>query len=292
VFDSIKLGSQYLHLTGTTRGAQHVGGLIGPPGARGEFFDRPEQDGAVAPFKGYMPSRIITIEGVTTAGGTVDSVWTDWQALAAQFEAALVGDVVLQWKHTNGSVTLQQNVRLADQSQPVFDASEQGAFIKYQVVLRAADPRWESTVSSATSTAAPSSSGGMPLPVVFPIPWGSGSVGGSVIVTNAGTTTSWPIITIQGPASGPVITCSAQNKFLSFDTLILGAADILSVDMHPSVRTATVNGANVLGSLRWLDSSFFGLRAGVAETIAFTALGGGTTAGSLMTVNKRDAYLG
>lgn len=132
----------------------------------------------------------------------------------------------------------------------------------------------------------------MPLPIIFPIPWGSSSVGGSVIVTNGGTTTSFPIITIQGPASGPVITCTTQSKFLSFDSLILGSGDILTVDMHPSIRTATVNGLNVLGSLRWLDSSFFGLRAGVAETVALTAIGGGTTGASLMTVSYRPAYLG
>lgn len=292
MLEFVKLGTQYLHLAGTTRGVQHVEGLIGPPGARGDSYNRPEQDGGIQPFKGYLPMRLITIEGFTVAGGSVDSAWTDWQSIASQFEAALAGDVLLSWKHTNASVTLQTNVRLADQSQPIFTATEQGAYIKYQVVLRAADPRWVSSVSSSSATAAPSSSGGMPLPIIFPIPWGSSSVGGSVVVTNAGTSTSWPTITIQGPASGPVVTCTTQNKFLSFDSLILGSGDVLTITTNPVSRTATVNGLSVLGSLRWLDSSFFGLRAGVAETIAFAAIGGGTSASSLMTVTWNPAYLG
>jgi hypothetical protein len=292
VIESIKLGTQYLHLAGTTRGVSHVEGLIGVPGARGDFFNRPEQDGAVAPFKGYMPRRLVTIEGFTTAGGSVDSVWSDWQAIAAQFEAALAGDVVLTWKHQGGTVTLQGNARLADASQPIMDSNSQGAFVKWSVVLALADPRWVSTVSSSGATAAPSASGGFPIPLVFPIPFGGGATGGSVTVTNVGTTLTYPTITIQGPANGPVITASGQGKFLSFDSLILGAADVLTVNMNPSVRTCTVNGLSVMGSLRMLDSSFFGLRPGVAESIAFTALGAGTTAASLMTVTCNPAYLG
>lgn len=292
MLEFVKLGTQYLHLAGTQRGATHLEGLIGTPVARGDAYNRPEQDGGIQPFKAYMPMRLITIEGVVTTGGTIDAVWTDWQLIAAQFEAALTGDVVLSWKHTNASVTLQQNVRLADQSQPVLDANAQGAFLRYQVALRAADPRWESTVSTQTSTGAPSATGGFPIPIAFPIPFGAGATGGSVVITNPGTTISWPTITVQGPANGPQITCSTQGKFLSFDSLTLGAGDVLTVDMHPTSRSATVNGNNVLGSLRWLDSSFWGLRAGVAETVAFTALGGGTSGASLMTVNYRPAYLG
>jgi hypothetical protein len=286
------LGAQSLHSTTGVRNLTHVEGLMGLPGARGDAYNRPEQDGGVQPFKAYQPMRLITIEGETWAGTSIDSAWADWRLLAAQFEAAMTADVLLSWQHVGDAITLQQNVRLADQSQPILDQDTQGAFIRYQVVLRAADPRWESSVSSSVSTGAPSSSGGLNFPVVWPVVWGSSSVGGAVIITNGGTTTCFPIITIQGPASGPVITCTTQNKFLSFDSLILASTDILTVDMHSSTRSATVNGVSVLGSLRWLDSSFFGLRAGIAETVQFTALGGGTTGASLMTVSKRDAYPG
>lgn len=292
MLDYLTLGAVSLHSTSGPRNATHIEGLIGPPGARGDAYNRPEQDGGVQPFRGYMPPRVVVFEGETWAGATVDAVWQDWLLLAAAFEAALTSDTPLKWRHLGGSVDLQQNCRLADASTPVLDQDSQGAFVSYQVTLRCADPRWESQVASSVSTGAPSSSGGMPLPLVFPIPWGSASVGGSVIVTNNGTSTAWPIITVQGPASGPVVTCSTQGKFLSFDSLVLGSSDVLTIDTHPSSRSATVNGFSVLGSLRWLDSSFFGLRPGVAETIAFTALGGGTSAGSLLSVLKRDTYLG
>lgn len=290
-YDYIDLGSVRLHDNVGPRNARKVTGMTGPTGVRGEAYNRPEQDGSVEPLNENMPPRLVVIEAQTWAGGTQDLVAQDFATLAAVLETTLSTPTLLKWRRLGSSIDLQGYARLASDVQPVESEDDQGAFLDYQVTLRVADPRWESQVAQSSSTSAPTSSGGFPIPLVFPIPFGAGATGGSVIVTNAGKTKSWPIITVQGPANGPVVSCSGQGKSVICDTLILGATDVLTIDMHPTVRAVTVNGVDAKGSVRWIDSSFFALRPGVAETITFTALGAGTSAASLMTVTYRNAYL-
>lgn len=159
--------------------------------------------------------------------------------------------------------------------------------------LRQADPVSYSQTSQQQSTGAPSFSvTGFPFPAVWPVPWALTSTGaGSISATNAGNAPTWPLITIQGPAIGPVIQNQAQGKSIYFDTLNLGASDILIVDTNPQTRSALVAGVSKLGSLRYSDSDFFTISASATESIAFYALGGGTTGATLMTVSWRDGYI-
>lgn len=282
----LTVGSEQLHDT-STRSLVAVDGLIGLPAPRGTVYDRPEADGAVEPANQYLSARIVTLEGEVW-GQNVDTMFADFGLVARQLEAALSNDVVVSWQHYQGAVQLQGNARLAGEILPKIDGG--AAVIAYQVQLRFADPRWYSQTEQSIATGSPSTSGGMPLPVVFPIPFGAGATGGSVSVTNSGTTTAYPTITIQGPIIAPVVENLTQGVALYFDGLNLAAGDSLVIDMNPTARTALVNGDNVAGAIRWTSSRFFGIGAGATETIDFYGQGAGYGAGTTMTVAWRDAY--
>lgn len=286
MLEFLSVGGELLHDT-STRSLAQVDGLIGIPGARGEgFFDRPEDDGGVEPNNFYMPARTITLEGELW-GASIDDVWTDFGVLAEMFEEGLHTDLQLVFQHHASSVVKMGNVRLAGPIDPVVEGG--AALLKYQVQLRAADPRWYATVEQSAAADAPQSSGGFPIPIPFPIPFGVGGIGGTVTATNSGNTRTWPRITIQGPIVGPVITNSTTARSLVFENLTLGEGDTLTVDCGPTTRAATVNGVNVTGTLRWEDSYFFSLVPG-DNLISFYGLGGGYSTSTALVVYYRDAY--
>lgn len=288
MLDYLDIGSTRLQdVAFTTRGLTKVSGLIGLPGVRGTLFERPEQDGAVEPYAQFLPERIITLEGETWQA-SIDAAFTDFSVIAKALEACLSAGVLMKYRPAGGTRDLQMTVKLAGDISPPLDADENVPMLGYQVQLRAADPRAYSQTLQSGSTGAPSATGGFPLPVPFPIPFGSGATGGSVVATNNGNTLSWPTLTLIGPAVGPVITVGSGS--LIFDTLNLGAGQTLVIETNSTIRSMLVNGANAAGSLRYSDSIFAGLPAGVATNVSFYAIGGGTTVATTLTVAWRDAW--
>lgn len=297
MIDYLDLGSLRLH-EDTTHGLTGIDGLTGPSGVRGTWDDRPEADGWVSPAVTYLPGRTIILEGAVwggsgaTTAAKIDAAWTEWNELAAALEQAAADPTLLKWRHAGGSVDLQGYVQLAGEVLPRLSEDRNGPLVEYQAMLRASDPRWYSQTEQSSTVGSPTVDGGMPLPVVFPIPFGAGSSGGSLTVTNAGNTISYPRLVIQGPISGPVVENVTQGLALVFSDLVVGAGQTLTIETNPaSPRSATVAGANALGSLDWLLSEWFGITAGATETIRFYGLGGGYAAGTTLTVYWRDAYL-
>jgi hypothetical protein len=270
-------------------------GLTGLSGARGEAYDRPEADGAVEPLAQFYPARVITLEGECWSSlvgapyrQVVADAWSHWDDLAAVLDGALSTDTALLWKRLGGTVDLQGTVRLAGEVTPIFD--DTGApVISFQAQLRASDPRWYSATQHSAQTSAPSSSGGLALPLAFPLGFGN-PLGGSLSIANAGNTKTWPRVTIAGPINSPVIENTSKGAAVYFDGLVLGASDLLTVEMTPAGRFATVNGVNALPYLRWIGSSFFSIAARATESVRFYGLTGGYATSTQMTVAWRDAY--
>lgn len=297
MIDYLDLGATRLHET-SARSVRRVEGLTGPPAVRGDWVDRPESDGWIIPPDLYLTGRTIVIEGeVWGPAGVVDaakidSAWAEWATLATAIEAARTSSLVMTWRNAGGSVDKQASVRLAGEVLPALTEADNGPFIRYQLMLRAASPTWASTTEQNTTIGAPTADGGMPLPVVFPIPFGLGGTGGSVVVTNDGNAIAYPRLVVQGPISGPVIESVTAGLELRFPTLLVGAGQTLTVECDPAgPRSATVGGANVLGTLDWGASSFFGLPPNVAQTIKFYGIGGGYGTGTTLTVYWRNAYI-
>lgn len=290
MYDYIDLDTIRLHETGVCS-VISVDGMTGLPAIRGDVYDRPENDGAIEPANQYLGSRIISVEG-SVWGTTVDTAWSTWNLIGAVALGAVRSQKLLKFRHLGGSIDLQYTVRLASSGNVVFTGGADGPFINYQLVMRAADPyAYSQTLQQQSVVAASSGSVGVPWPMPFPVPWSLASSAGAVTCTNAGNAPTWPLLVVQGPLIGPVITNATQGKSLYFDTLSLNVGDTLTIDTNPATRSATVNGVNKFAALRYADSEFFTISAGASESIAFYGLGGGATGATTLTVQWRNAYI-
>lgn len=128
--------------------------------------------------------------------------------------------------------------------------------------------------------------GGLPFPIVFPLTFGSGPVGGSLTVTNTGDAATWPTFTVTGPVTGPVITNVNTGQQLGFDPLFtVAAGQTMTVDTDTrSILVSGVSRSDRLYVRRW-----FPLPPG-PTTVSFTSVGVYDPAAQF-TVTFRSAYL-
>lgn len=292
ILDYVDLGATRLGPTSATD-VTKITGLTGiPSGIRGDLYDRPEADGSVEPANQYLTHRTIVIEGEVW-GASVDAAWTAWNTLEGVLFLAVQTQQTLKWRRAGGTLDVQALVRLADSQPPVLSADEQGPFIKYQVTLRADDPLVYDQVSQAATATAPSTSAtGMPLPMVFPIPFGLAATGGTCSVLNGGNAPSWPVITVTGPITNPVLGNATTARYLYFDGLTLAAGETLIVTTAPNLRGAAQAGVSKLGALRFSDSVWPSATNGVTETWQlYTLAAGSTNGGTTMQVSWRNSYV-
>ncbi len=286
----LDIGPERLHET-SARALVSIDGLIGTPAPRGEVYDRPDNDGNVEPLAQFLGGRVVTIEGEVWGAVGSEAAVQSFRLIDAAFRGALSTDVTLRFQHVGGGLQLQTPFRLGG---PLLQRVEDGgAMIRYQAQIRCPDPRHYSQTEQSGLASSPSTSGGMPLPVVFPIPFGSGVAGGLVVAQNAGNMTTWPRFVVNGPISGPVIANTTRGEYLALTSLIMSASDVLVVDTNPRSRSAIVNGSSVIGSVNFATSSWPQLgNTAAGETLQFYGVGGGYGGGTSMSVYWRSAYSG
>lgn len=113
----------------------------------------------------------------------------------------------------------------------------------YSIAVTAADPRRYSTVLQSQSTGLPSVTGGLTLPITLPITISTTSTGGSITLTNEGSISTRPVLTVTGPAAMPVIVCERPDGFtvqLAYSQS-LGSGDTLVIDT--AAHSVVLNGA-------------------------------------------------
>lgn len=105
--------------------------------------------------------------------------------------------------------------------------------------------------------------GGYIIEYTTPVQWKSGERDANI--TNYGSAETYPIITIKGQATNPVIYNLTTGKFVALD-YTTNAGDELIIDMKN--RVITLNGVSI-ASARTLDSSWWKLVQGI-NRISFT----------------------
>jgi hypothetical protein len=113
--------------------------------------------------------------------------------------------------------------------------------------------------------------------------YGGGSSAANLI-NNSGWTTTYPIITIQGPAVNPRIDNVTTGEFLS-TTIVLGTADTLV--FNTDYKTVTINGVNRRAILSNTSTWF----AAPPGTSYYTFYATGTTGNTACVVSWRNAYI-
>lgn len=156
----------------------------------------------------------------------------------------------------------------------------------FSAPLWARDPRAYSTDLQTASTAFPSSSGGLTLPLTIPFSIDATTTGaGTLSLTNAGTLTAMPIFRIDGPVAQPQILNDDTGQAMHLD-LTIAAGDWITID----TATGQVLGNGQPGAPRraqwWGD--WFGLAPG-PNNLRFIGDSGG--AGAQLTASWRSAWI-
>jgi hypothetical protein len=156
----------------------------------------------------------------------------------------------------------------------------------WSMMVTAPDPRRYAVAASTISTGLPGAgSGGLAFPLVFPLTFGTGAVGGQLTCTNAGTLQTWPVFTITGPVTSPIITNTGSGDRLDFDpAFVVAAGQTLVIDS--SFRTVTYAGGNARSKL--FTANWFPLYPG-DNNISFASLGSYDPAAQLL-VSWRNAW--
>lgn len=135
--------------------------------------------------------------------------------------------------------------------------------------------------------------GGLVIPFTIPAV-ASASTGGTVILTNAGTTTAFPMVDINGNG-GIILTGSLTNPVLSNLTTgkfielhyTLAAGDYIQIDMENQL--ILLNGSSSLISSKTSSSDWWGFDPG-ANSISISTSSGSD--GGYVTISYNPAYIG
>jgi hypothetical protein len=138
--------------------------------------------------------------------------------------------------------------------------------------------------SLSSSSLSRITSGGFVLPVVLPI-ISTATTGGVAIVTNNGTSESFPTITISGPMTNPIIQNTTLGRYVQLNITIQTGEQAL-IDMRN--KTVTRDGQSVIQN-KVAGSQFWWLNPG-DNTIKVQS-SSGSDQGAVQ-VSYRHAYIG
>ena len=94
--------------------------------------------------------------------------------------------------------------------------------------------------NTSTTNLSPVSGSGLNYPYTYPIVYGTVS-GGSGSISNAGNAIAYPVITITGACTNPVITNTTTGEAMTLN-ISLAQTDALVIDCRPATRSIKLNG--------------------------------------------------
>lgn len=157
-------------------------------------------------------------------------------------------------------------------------------WMKAVLSLYANDPFWYDSAATLQSFV-PSGVTQSFFPLLIPIKLSFSGLSSAFSVTNAGDIECWPIWTIHGPGTNPVLTNTTTGKSMTF-SVTLGSSDVLVIDTRPGIKSVSLNGT-ITWSIYTPTSALWSLVKGVnACGVAMS----GTGAGSLIQIAYKQRY--
>lgn len=231
----------------------------GIPSLRHQTVQTPARDGETY-IRTTVEPRFLIVE-LRIKGTNFADLQTQRRALITAFNPK-VGVGTLKW---TPDATVYAIDCLIEQG--VGFANYRGTFFEDALVsFRCPDPMWRgATLNEETVT---NSGSGLSFPISFPISFIDGL--GTTIINNIGDVPSFPVITIPGACTNPIITNVTTGEKLSFPALTLSAGESLIIDCD--ARTAKVGTVSKIALLS-ADSEFWTLASG-NNTITFATASG------------------
>jgi Phage tail protein len=137
-----------------------------------------------------------------------------------------------------------------------------------QLTLFAGDPYVYDYPAQVAGIALPVlASNGMHFNVAFNLGFGGQIAGNQATLTNNGTHTAYPIITLTGPLVNPVLVDSVSGNAMAFSISLQGSDQLaINCQNRSVVLNGTVSRRNTLAGMNW-----FSVPAGATESISFSA---------------------
>lgn len=241
---------------------------------------------------------VYALEGATFTGVWLNFQWFDSAGTSIRNDGQPVASLNDTWTryhvtHAAPETAVEAELEVVFDPDPGSTAAH--AFVDAVMLTRAEElfDYFDGSFDSAYWTGDPHDStskrlsGGIVWPAVWPLEW-SELVTADTLVTNAGDTDTWPIITFHGPRHEPSV------EYVGTDVSVGLAATLrhderVTVDTRPWARTALRHdGASYAGALRGSRLAELALPPGSTEV----ALRGRDDTGlSFATIEWRDAYV-
>lgn len=118
------------------------------------------------------------------------------------------------------------------------------------VDLKANDPTWYEASGDSVSFTLGAGIDLMEVPTVIPMTIGGSDIVASIPITYTGTFTAYPVIRINGPITGPIVTNSSTGDKLDFTGITINAGDYYTIDTRYGRKTVTSKaGVNKISEL-------------------------------------------
>ena len=274
--------NNFLFGAGTVHTLQSLDGIQGLPSIRNQDDDQGYSDGM---FSGndFLSGRTITItlQTFATAGG--NTAQQNYNLLKAALLPQSSGTTPLQFQLA-GSSLQRINCRVRNSITPV-DIDYTLGRITSQWTFFAPDPKfYDDTLQTATITVTAGTIG-RGYPRTYPLLYGGGTSAALTSLTNSGWATTYPVITIKGPITNPVIGNYTTGQSITISGTYT-VSDTIVVDL--ASKLVTLNGSTarnlITGTSVWFNAP--------AGTSQFYLSGGGTLAGTTTaSCTFRNAYI-
>jgi phage-related protein len=258
-----------------------VDGLESLPSIRNQDDNRGYHDGMFT-GRDFLNGRVISII-FNTFGDSNGSAQTNYNTIQRILLPQTSGTTPLYFKFPNSPTSEQFVDARVRNLRTTVDPNYTYGYITSQVDFFCPDPNYYDN-NLQTSVMQISAALGRTYNKTFNYTYGGGSATVTTTISNIGWGTTYPIITISGPITNPVVGNSTSGNTLYFSGTY-SALDILEIDLYNQLITLNGNPArNLLISGTWFDappgnSNFF-----------FT--GTGTLAGTTQaTVSWYSAYI-
>lgn len=255
-------------------------GWSSTPGLRLSLEELPDQDGS---YDGpsYRGPRTITLGGHAYAASRAAMLRAKDQLAGLCDDQGI--DALQPLVVTEAHLTRQAMVRLAADTK----ISDEGArLFAWSLALIAPDPLRYDAAERTDATGLPLDYPGRVYPRSHPwsYPAHPANTAGELVLDNAGTATTWPVLTVTGPVSGPRLIHAATGQELALD-IDLAITDTLELDT--ASRSVVLNGTASRRYTLRAGSEWWGLTKGV-NTVLYRA--DAYAANSRLQVRWRSAW--
>jgi hypothetical protein len=259
---------------------QSVEGLEDLPEVRVQDDNRGYFDGMFS-GRDFLSGRTISMI-IYTLGNEAGTAQYNFNLLQQALLPQQNGTTPMQFQLSNASGLQFINARVRHRKTAV-DPEYSYGYIRSLIDFFCPDPRYyDNELQTTSMTVSPPL--GRTYDRVYNLTYGGGSLTSTGLVSNLGWTTTYPTITVQGPATNPVLGNLSTGQALNF-TYTMTATDSLVINLLD--RTVLLNGVPARNLLSG-NSQWFAAAPGTSQYY-FTATN--TTVGSSATVQWYNAYI-